>query len=226
VQSTISNPEFAVSFVAKWLVIPAVLVSFAAAAQDKTEHVTFVTHAAFFSKETKQPKPLDPQVFVHDAAAPGAVGPQGIEHIAGVRPAFIDSDKKSTPVLTAKGEALGFTLGQWLGAKGSATIAPAADGKAKITASFSGLHPNGHYSLFENHFDQKPIGFTPLDGMGERNNFVADKSGGAKITVTAPSTPTKVNAILLVYHSDGTDHGKERGAIGVNAHHQLIAPIQ
>lgn len=214
------------SSVAKWLVIPALLVSSAAATQHKTEHLTFVTHAAFFSKETKQPKPLDPQVFVHDAAAPSAVGPQGIEHVAGVRPAVIDADAKSTPVLTAMGESLGFTLGQWLSAKGSATIAPAADGKAKITASFSGLHPDGHYSLFENHFDQKPIGFTPLDGTGEHNNFVVDKSGRAKITVTAPSMPTKVNAILLVYHSDGKDHGKERGPIGVNAHHQLIAPIQ
>lgn len=214
------------SSVAKWLVIPAVLLSFAAAAQQKTEHVTFVTHAAFFSKETKQPKSLDPQVFVRDAASPGAVGPQGIEHVAGVRPAFIDADAKSTPVLTAKGESLGFTLGQWLGAKGSATIRQSAGGKATITASFSGLHPDGHYSLFENHFDQKPIGFTPLDGTGEHNNFVAGKNGRAKITVTAPAMPTKVNAILLVYHSDGKDHGKERGSIGVTAHHQLIAPIQ
>ncbi|MGY4288182.1 hypothetical protein ACVWXO_007402 [Bradyrhizobium sp. LM2.7] len=37
----------------------------------------FVTHAAFFSGESKQPKVLDPQVFIHDAAAQAATGPQG-----------------------------------------------------------------------------------------------------------------------------------------------------
>lgn len=213
------------SFAAKWILLPALLVSVPAAAQDKPRHVTFVTHAAFFSKETKQPKTLDPQVFVRDAAAPAAVGPQGIQHVAGVRPALIDSDTKSTPVLTAKGEALGFNLGQWLGPKGEATITPAVGGKAEIAVSFTGLRPNGHYSLFENHFDQKPVGFTPLDGTGQHNNFVAGSRGEAKLTVTAPSMPTKVNAILLVYHSDGKDHGKDRGAIGITAHHQLIAPI-
>ena len=40
----------------------------------------FVTHAAFFSAEFKQPKALDPQVFIHDAAAQAATGPQGIKH--------------------------------------------------------------------------------------------------------------------------------------------------
>ena len=211
---------------AKWLVIPVLFFSVAAIAQETSQHVTFVTHAAFFSKETNQPKRLDPQVFVRDSAAPAAVGPQGIEHVAGVRSVLIDSDAKSTLVMNAKDEPLGFNLGQWLGAKGSATITSVADGKAKITASFDGLRLDGHYSLFENHFDQKPVGFTPLDGTGEHNNFIADKSGRAKTTVTAPSMLTKVNAILLVYHSDGKDHGTERGPIGITAHHQLIAPIE
>ena len=113
-----------------------------------------------------------------------------------------------------------------LGAHGSATITPAAGGKAAVTASFSALHPKGHYSLFENHFNQKPIGFAPLDGTGEHNNFFAAKNGRAKITVTAASMLTKVNAILLVYHSDGKDHGKERGPTGVTANGQLIAPTE
>ena len=34
-----------------------------------------------------------------------------------------------------------------------------------------------------------------------------------------------VNAILVVYHSDGKTHGTSRGAIGVTAHHQLIAKV-
>ena len=66
-------------------------------------------------------------------------------------------------MLNAKGDALGFGLGQWLGAKGSETITPVAGAKAKIIVSFSGCVPDAHYSLFDNHFDQKPIGVTSLD---------------------------------------------------------------
>ena len=38
-------------------------------------HMDFETHAAFFSAETKQPKVLDPHVFVRDETAPAAIGP-------------------------------------------------------------------------------------------------------------------------------------------------------
>ncbi len=86
--------------------------------------LTFTTHAAFFSIETKQPKPLDPQVFVQDASAPAATGPQNIQHAAGFRPALIEQDAKTTQLYSAKGEPLGTDLGHWLGAKGVVTITP------------------------------------------------------------------------------------------------------
>ena len=185
--------------------------------------LTFETHAAFFSAESRQPKVLDPHAFVTDAAAPAATGPQGIKHVAGVRPALVDQDQKSAPVFTADNKPLGFTLGEWLGATGKVTI----DGKepVKLSATFVGLKPQGHYSLFENHFDEKPIGFTPTDGTGKTNNFVAKADGTASITMTLPHMPTHDNAVLLVYHSDGKDHGTERGSIGVDAHHQIIVRI-
>ena len=47
-----------------------------------TLKMTFVTHAVFFSTESKQPQPLDPHVFVHDPAAQAATGPQGIKHVS------------------------------------------------------------------------------------------------------------------------------------------------
>jgi len=188
-------------------------------------HLTFVTHAAFFSQETHQTKPIDPQVFVRETASPAATGPQGIHHVAGVRPALIDQDPKDSLLFTAGGKPLGFKLGQWLAAEGKVTITPKSDGTARVTASFSKLRPGGHYSLFENHFDQKPIGFTPLDGAGTSNNFIADKDGNARIGLVAPKPLTHANAVLLVYHSDRKSHGKQRGQIGVNAHHQLIARI-
>ena len=199
------------------------LVGTAAIEAADSQQLTFKKHAAFFSSETKQPKPVDPHVFVQDPTSPAATGPQNIQHIAGVRPAFIEQDPETTPLFNAKGESLGFDFGQWLGADGKVTITPSENGKAKISAQFSKLRPGGSYSLFENHFDQQPVGFTPLDGAGKANNFVADKKGAARVTVTAPQMLTHANAVLLVYHSDKTFHGDQRGEIGVTAHHQPIA---
>ena len=205
------------------LAVALTLVGTAATEAADSQRLTFIIHAAFFSSETKQPKPVDPQVFVQDPASPAATGPQNIQHIAGVRPALIEQDAKTAPLFNAKGESLGFDFGQWLGATGRVTIMPSANGKAKISAQFSKLQPGGSYSLFENHFDQQPVGFTPLDGAGKANNFVADKKGAAQVTVTTPQMLTHANAVLLVYHSDRTFHGDQRGEIGVTAHHQLIA---
>jgi hypothetical protein len=186
------------------------------------KQLDFGTHAEFFSAETKQKKALDPQVFVMEPSAPAAAGPQGIKHAAGVRTAWI-SDAANTSIFNAEIRPLDMSLGQWLGATGHVILSSMPDGKERVTVAFSGLKPGGHYSLFENHFDQQPIGFTPLDGSGSDNSFVADKSGRGVSTVIAPSALSHDNAVLLVYHSDGKTHGKSRGDIGVNAHHQLIA---
>ena len=186
--------------------------------------LTFVTHASFFSSETRQPVPIDPQVFEQDANAPAATGPQGIHHAAGLRPALL-SDPKDTPLYNADGAALSFTLGQWLGAKGTAQVTGTGGGAETVTIRFQGLIPQGSYSLFENHFDQQPVGFTPLDSSGTTNSFIAGKDGGATLDITVTPTMTHDNAILLVYHSDHQTHGMMRGTIGVNAHHQLIARI-
>jgi hypothetical protein len=203
----------------------ALLVTLGASFADSDLRLPFVTHASFFSTETKQAKPIDPQVFVQDKTALSGTGPQNIQHPAGLRPALIAEDSKSTPLFNAKGEPLGFNLGDWLGAEGKVTIRPAPRGRVRISATFSGLKPHGSYSLFENHFDQQPVGFTPLDGAGKANNFVADARGRARVSMIAPDRPTDANAILLVYHSDHMFHGTARGEIGVTAHHQLIAPI-
>ena len=186
--------------------------------------LTFATHAAFFSEETHQPKPLDPQVFVRIADAAEAAGPQGIHHMAGFEPAFL-SDAPGTPLFSAAGKPLGFALGEWLAAKGTVTISELPSGGALIVAHFTGLRPNGSYSLFENHFDQQPVGFTPIDGTGKHNSFRATRNGTATVTVTAPLMLTHANAVLLVYHSDAKAHGDSRGDPGATAHHQLIARL-
>jgi hypothetical protein len=103
-------------------------------------------------------------------------------------------------------------------------ITPSGNGN-RLDCQFTQLRPNGVYSLFENHFDQKPIGFTPSDGTGNSNSFTADASGGGAISLLSPRPLTHDNAVLLVYHSDNKSHGEERGEIGVTAHHQIIVRI-
>lgn len=179
--------------------------------------LSFKLHAWFFSHEMHQVPPIDPQVFVVDPAAKAGVGPQGIRHAAGFSPAPM-AGPQDIGVYNALGTPLGFTLAQWFAAHGTVRIAG-----THVACRFQQLRPNGVYSLFENHFDQHPIGFTPLDGAGTHNNFVADANGTASIVVQAPAPLTHANAVLLVYHSDNQAHGTSRGQIGVTAHHQLIA---
>ncbi|EHP41787.1 hypothetical protein OR16_18381 [Cupriavidus basilensis OR16] len=194
----------------------------AAHAASESRMLDFETHAAFFSKETQQKSPLDPQVFVAAQGAPAAVGPQGIKRSAGLRNALI-ADAPALPVMSASGQALDMSLGAWLSAKGQVILTPQPNGREKVTVVLSGLKPHGRYSLFENHFDQKPVGFTPLDGNGTDNNVVANAEGKAVLTTVSPTTITHNNAVLVVYHSDGKTHGKMRGEIGIDVHHQLIA---
>lgn len=195
----------------------------AAMAASPARDLPFVLHAVYFSQEMRLAKPLDPHAFVQDPAAQAGVGPQMIHHVAGVRPAFV-AGPFDVEVFNAQGRGLGFSLQDWFAAKGTVRIARAGAG-AKVTCRFTNLLPNALYSLFENHFDQKPIGFTPLDGTGRTNTFNADANGSATITVTAPKPMTHANAVLLVYHSDNQAHGMERGEIGVTAHHQIIARV-
>jgi hypothetical protein len=188
-------------------------------AQTKTTY-GFISHAAFFSVETKQPNLLDPQVFVADHQAQAATGPQGIVHAAGYRAAY-GVDDPAAALFNAQGKPLGFTVGEWFAARGSVTVSPAgSDTRASLT--FSGLIPHGRYSMFENHFAATGITFAPLDGTGKTNSFNAGADGTAKLSLTVPGRISHADGVLLVFHSDGVDHGMHRGDIGVNAHHQLI----
>ncbi|NMM04366.1 hypothetical protein HHL24_41795 [Paraburkholderia sp. RP-4-7] len=194
-------------------------------AQDRAAvTLSFETHAAYFSREVASPTVLDPQVFVLDKSAQVERHWQDIEHVAGVRNAHAD-DPAGGEIYNATGSPLGMTLGQWLHAGGSVTLAPRADGREDVTVVLHGLKQGGRFSLFETHFDRKPFGFTPVDGAGTGNSFVADAAGSASVAMTAPAQMTHANAVLIVYHSDNLTHGSERGSMGETAHHQLIARL-
>jgi hypothetical protein len=193
-------------------------------AQSASRVQGFVTHAAFFSLESKQANLLDPQAFVADPSAAAATGPQGIAHVVGVRPAY-GVDDPDARVLNAQGKPLGFTLMQWFGARGRAVFALLPGGGTRMTYSLTGLVPGGVYSFFENHFSIDGVTFTPLDGSADHNTFTATSSGAANGSISIPGAVTHSEGILLVYHSDGVAHGSERGQIGLNAHHQLIIRV-
>jgi hypothetical protein len=194
-----------------------------AASAASAVRVVFVPHGRFSSRETHQPVAIDPQVF---AALPGARaggGPQGIWHAAGFAPVRLSAPGQ-TPLYTALGHPLGFTLGQWLAARGDALIAPQAGGD-RVAAAVAGLIPEGVCSLFTVTFAPGGNTFAPLDRTGTTNTFTADVRGAATIAVTALRRLTAANAVLLVYHSGRRAHGMERGVPGVTAHHQLIARV-
>ena len=179
-----------------------------------------VPHSAFFSLETHQDVLMDPQVFVAAPGAPASTGPRGIPIAAGERSALMTDDPQ-VPLLNAQGRALGVTAGTWFGGRGTIVFDP-AEAHPRIAAAFAGLVPNGVYSLFEVTFGPSSNTFAPLDGTGRTNTFTANADGNGSIDVVAPAPLTHANGVVLVWHSDGTAHGTDRGQAGVTAHHQLI----
>lgn len=185
--------------------------------------LAFQLHGAFYSRETATTPPIDPQVFVAEAAAKAGPGPQGIDHVDGVRPLRLSDP--DTQLVNAESAPLLFTTSRWLAGTGSASLTDAANGAQEITLRFQRLIVFGVYSMFKNSFSSAGVIFTPLDGEGTRNSFLADAAGNATFILTTPQRLTARNALLLVYHSDATDHGPVRGKIGWDAHHHLIAPV-
>ncbi|WP_216857637.1 hypothetical protein [Burkholderia sp. S171] len=208
------------------MLIGALLMSsgFAYAEDHASITLPFETHAAYFSREVASSSVVDPQVFVLDKNAPAERHWQNIEHVAGERNANPD-DAPGSDIYNTTGSPLGMTLGEWFHAGGNVKLEPRVDGREDVKVALHGLKPGGRFSLFETHFDQKPFGFTPLDGSGTENYFSADDQGLASVTLTAPEQMTHANAVLVVYHSDNVTHGKERGSLGETAHHQLIRAL-
>jgi len=182
-------------------------------------------HMAFFSRETGQPRVIDPQMFVATPGAPASVGPQMIRHVAGVLPVLANASA-GTPLRDALGRLFGVTLGHWEAARGTATLT-CQGGSASLVSRFTELLPRAAYSLFIVHLQvQGPRRFTPLgapDGRGSA--FVTGTTGTWTETSTVAPCLTPAEAVVLVWDSDGRAHGAGIGEPGVTAHNQLIAPL-
>jgi hypothetical protein len=185
--------------------------------------LSFVSHAAFFSLHAKQPKLVDPQVYV---SAPGEAPATSfqIAHAAGIRNAFM-SDDGTQAARDANGRELGVDLQRWFSATGLVAFLPAAGpGGETISVQFTNLVPSGRNRLFELHLGP-PSTATPLDGNGNASSFSASADGGADLSITAPRPLRSGDAVVLVFHSDGHDHGLQTGALGIDAEDQMVVRV-
>jgi hypothetical protein len=186
--------------------------------------LVFEAYALDFSRAARLEPPIDPQVFVQDPTSGAGTGPQQISHAAGLRNAGI-ADPAGALAYDAGGGSLGFTLGEWFAAQGGASIVHLSGGSDRVTVSLRHLIAFGVYSLFEvTYASDGPIA-RPLDGNGNSSGFTATVAGTATVIVDSPRVLTGSDAIVLVYHSDATDHGLAAGTPGSDAHVQLIARV-
>lgn len=131
------------------------------------------------------------------------------------------------------GKPMGLTLGQWLKHQGTGTYT-CEDGTGTLKLKFTGLIPNGVYTLW--HFFipiPPPVPFTgtldlPLGARdGSESMFVADANGNAEFDHSfAPclqmSDVWAHTGIALNYHSDGKIYGGHPGEFGSVSHLPMI----
>jgi hypothetical protein len=131
-----------------------------------------------------------------------------------------------------KGNALDITLGEWLAATGTGSY-QCVDDQGEIALEFSGLVPNGVYTLWYVFSPTPPATpFMSLDlPLGARDgsqsvlSVNADGTASYKATVTPCLQMSGIQAatlIALAYHSDGKTYGSFPGDFGLNSHIQLL----
>ncbi len=136
----------------------------------------------------------------------------------------------------AKGVPLNMTMGDWLSAAGTGTYV-CEDGHGHLQLEFSGLVPDGVYTLW--HFFMTAAPTEPFIGTfdlpigaldGSQATFLADADGNAVFDQTFEDciqlSGQQLTAGLAVnYHSDDKTYGVLPGDFGHNAHIQLFAAL-
>lgn len=135
-----------------------------------------------------------------------------------------------------KGEPLNMSLGQWLKHQGRGTY-ECKDGEGNLEVSFSGLVPNGTYTLWYAFMAMPPTEpFTgsldlPLGARdGSESIFQADAQGVAAVERSfkpcLEMSNEWVTAMLAVnWHSDGKTYAADPGEFGLNAHIPLFVML-
>ena len=135
-----------------------------------------------------------------------------------------------------KGEALGMTLGQWLRHKGTGTY-EFKGGEGHLKLSFSGLVPNGVYTMWHAFMSMPPT--VPFSGAldmplgardGSESVFTADENGNAEFVHSFKpglqmSDLWTTSLLAIAYHSDGKTYGGVPGDFGLNVHVPLFVML-
>lgn len=133
-----------------------------------------------------------------------------------------------------KGNAMGLTVGQWLKHTGKGTYTY-TDGEGKLMLKFTGLVPNGTYTIWHAFLPATPpVPFTgtldlPLGASdGSESVFTADANGNMEVEHTFKpglefSDVWTMAILALNYHSDGKTYGGHPGSFGDKAHIQSVA---
>ena len=133
----------------------------------------------------------------------------------------------------AKGEPLGMTLGQWLRHQGTGKYT-CTDGVGSLDTSFSGLVPDGVYTMWHAFIALPPT--DPFSGTldlplgardGSQSVFKADAEGEASFVhqfqpCLEMSDVWTTSMLAINYHSDGKTYGGSPGQFGYNAHIPLF----
>ena len=136
----------------------------------------------------------------------------------------------------AAGEPLGFTLGEWFAAEGSATYS-CEDGEGRLDARFANLVPNGLYTMWHDFAVWPPT--DPFPGFydlpfgardGSENAFRAEADGSAAFeAVIKPclqlSGEQLISELAIAYHSDDQTHGATPGTFSTDTHVQLYVTL-
>lgn len=203
--------------------------------EEKTIELAFITHMdagmaeqdVFIEREAGSGEVFRVTGGDHDMSAPLFASATAIEHNP--------FDPKAVGPYP-RGEALGMTLGQWLKTKGQGTYTY-RDGEGSLKLRFSGLVPNGVYTIW-NVFApaSPPEPFTgtldlPLGaGDGSESMFRAKADGTATFTHTFKPglqfSDVWTNTMLGVcYHRDGKTHGGSPGPFGLHSHVPLFVKL-
>jgi hypothetical protein len=178
-----------------------------------------------YAAESGADPAIDPMTFVAAPGTAAGTGPLSVRHAVGVTPA-VQTGPPATPLLGADGASLGITLGQWEKAQGTVSF-DCVGSKRRATSTLTGLLPSATYSAFVVHTAlDGPGRFTPWgDPAGTTNNFTSSATGTSTVTNALDGCDTNADDIVIIWHSDGMDHGSSPGRIGVDWHTSLIARV-
>ena len=181
----------------------------------------------FYEKELGSGEVWRPTAATRDMSAPLYAPATPVAHN------FLDTtDTGPYP----KGKPLGITLGEWFAAKGEGRYA-CEDGQGEIDLRFTGLVPNGVYTLWHDFFVWPPT--DPFIGTydlpfgardGSENVFTANADGKARIDMSfAPCLQLSGEHLLadlaIAWHSDSKTHGPLPGEFSTNTHVQMYVTL-